>query len=168
MKEKEINKEYEKQQQIIYVEKDDGSYGPVQAGSYLTNNFLDDFWFKKKNLEKQLTEKVSDNQMSTISYFMILGELSESELASRAGVSKRILKKHLQAKNFSGIRVSVLERYAQVFGIPVADLFQQIQYEEQDGMKSFYIKDKISENIDIQRVRTKNPLFVITQIKKKI
>lgn len=168
MKEKEINKEYEKQQQIIYVEKDDGSYGPVQTGSYLTNNFIDDFWFKKINLEKQLTEKVSENQISTISYYMILSELSETELASRVGVSKRCLKKHLQAKYFSKIRVSTLERYAQVFGIPVAGLFQQIRYEDQDGMKSFFIKDKTPENIDIQQIKTKNTFFVITQIKKKV
>ncbi len=167
MKEKDINKDYKQQQQIIYVEKDDGSYGPVQTGSYLTNNYIDDFWMKKNNLEKQLADKVSQNQISIIHYYMILNELSETELASRVGISKRCVRRHLQTKYFSGIKVSVLERYAQVFGISVADLFQQIQFEDHNEMKSLFIKDRMPQDYDIQKVKTNNPVFVITQIKKK-
>lgn len=167
MKEKELHKEYERQQQIVYVEKDDGSYGPVQAGSYLTNNFLDDFWFKKTNLEKQLTIQVSEDKYSPVYYYMLLNELSEAELAARVGISPARVKKHLQMKYFFSVRVSALERYALVFGIPVANLFQVIQYEENNELKSFFIQDKASDLFEIEQVKTQNPCFVLTQIKRK-
>ena len=167
MKENELHKEYERQPQIVYVEKEDGTYGPVKAGSYLTNNFLDDFWFKKINLEKQLTEKFADNQHSPVYYYMLLNELSEAELAARVGLSVSRVRKHLIMKHFYSVRVSVLERYALVFGIPVANLFQVIQYEENNEQKSFFIKDKEPDLFDIEQVKTKNPCFVLTQIKRK-
>jgi hypothetical protein len=167
MKEKEVNKDYERQKQILYVEKDDGTYGPVQTGSYLTNNYLDDFWLKKSNLEKQLAISICENEISPVNYFMVLNELSESELAARSGICLRRVRKHLKAAGFQKIRVSDLEKYAHVFGIPVANLFQVILYEDSDDIKSFFIKDKSPELFDITQVKTDNPFFVKTQIKRK-
>lgn len=167
MKENELQKDYKLQPQIVYVEKDDGTYGPVQAGSYLTNNFLDDFWLKKSNLEKQLVQWVAENKYSPVYYFMLLNELSEAELAARVGLSVSRVKKHLQMKHFLSARISVLERYALVFGVPVANFFQVIHYENSDGMKSFFIKDKAPDFFEIEQIPTQNPYFVITQIKRK-
>jgi len=167
MKEKDVNKDYERQKQILYVEKDDGTYGPVQTGSYLTNNYIDDFWFKKSNLEKQLANRICVNDISPVYYFMVLNELSESELAARSGICLRRVKKHLTAKCFRKVRVSELEKYAHVFGIPVANLFQVILYEDSDDMKSYFIQDKSSELFEITQTQTDNPCFVMTQIKRK-
>ncbi len=167
MKENELNKDYEKQKQILYVEKDDGSYGPVQTGSYLTNNYLDDFWLKKINLEKQLTEDVAQNRKSLIYYYMLLRELSEAELAARVGIPTRCVRKHLNMKHFTKIKVKTLERYAHVFGVNVADLFQIIHYEESNELKSFFIKDKEPELFVISQQKTDNPFLSITKIKKK-
>ncbi len=52
MKEKDGYSECPEQQVILYVEKEDGKYEAIQTGSYLSANYLDDFFLKRKNLEK--------------------------------------------------------------------------------------------------------------------
>ena len=54
MKEKDGYSECPEQQVILYVEKEDGKYEAIQTGSYLSANYLDDFFLKRKNLEKML------------------------------------------------------------------------------------------------------------------
>ena len=43
MKEDEVIKDFKKQKFILFAEKNDGSYGEVEGGSYLIENELDDF-----------------------------------------------------------------------------------------------------------------------------
>lgn len=167
MKEQDIHKEYERQQQILYVEKEDGSYGPVKTGSYLTNNYLDDFWGKKIRLESQLSEQISHNEISPIYYFMVFYELSPAELAARVGLSTWRVRRHFKAKHFAHIRLSVLQRYALVFGIPVANLLQVILYEEDGSYKSLMIKEKSPDQFEITQQPTANQFFVHTKIKMK-
>lgn len=165
MKEKDIHQDYEPQQLIMYVEKEDGTYGPIQTGSYLTKNYLDDFWQKKRSLEKKLSEQLAANKISPIYYYMVLTELSEAELAARAGLATFRVKRHLKAKHFHKVKLSVLQRYAEVFDIPVANFFQLLLFQEKDEMKSYFIKDKSPELIEIAQHRTNNPNLVITHIK---
>jgi len=167
MKEKDAREDFDPQQIILYVEKEDGSYGSIQTGSYISKNFLDDFWFKRINLEKQFAEKLCKNELSPVFYYMTLCELSEAELAARAGICKYKVKKHLYAKGFSKITVSELKRYAHVFDIPVANLFQIILYQENDILKSFFIKEKEPSLFEIVQIKTDNPFVVKTVIKKK-
>ncbi|MDD3875103.1 MAG: helix-turn-helix transcriptional regulator [Bacteroidales bacterium] len=168
MKEKDIHQEYEPQQLIMYVEKEDGTYGPIQTGSYLSKNFLDDFWLKRMNLEKKLANQLVNNDISPIYYYMVLSELSVAELASRVGMHVFRVKRHLKAKHFSKISLSTLARYAHVFDVPLSNLLQIILFQDGDDLKSFYIKDKAPELFEIIQNATKNPHVAITTIKKKI
>jgi len=166
MKEKDIKEEYDPQQLIVYVEKEDGSYGPIQTGSYLSKNYLDDFWDKRINLEKQLSNDLISNKISPIYYYMVLCELSVAELASRVGLSKFKVKRHLQAVYFDRMRLSVLKRYAHVFNEPVANLLQLIRFEDKEDIKSHYIKKETPTDFMIDQAHTNNPNIVITTIKK--
>jgi len=49
MKEKDLYVDFEPQQSVYYVEKDDESYGPIVSGSYLSKNYLNDFFEKRKS-----------------------------------------------------------------------------------------------------------------------
>ena len=53
--------------------------------------------------------------------------LSQEELASRAGLSKFRVKKHINLKGFQNARVSDLVKYANAFNIPVANFFQVVK-----------------------------------------
>jgi hypothetical protein len=89
MKEKDSIVDCPEQQVVLYVEKEDGNYEPVQTGSYLTKNFLDDYKLKRQHLEDSLHQKVQSGEVSPIYYYMILEDLTISELSARTGFKAR-------------------------------------------------------------------------------
>jgi hypothetical protein len=122
MKEKDGFVDCPQQQVILYVEKENGKYGPMQTGSYLTRNFLDDYEQKRKNLADKLGNQVMNKEISPVKYFMILEDLSLSELASRVGLRKSKVNKHLDYQSFLNINNDILTRYADVFNVSVSDM----------------------------------------------
>jgi hypothetical protein len=124
MKEKDGIIDCPQQQVILYVEKEDGKYEPMQTGSYITKNFLDDYELKRHHLEESLQKKVRSGEVSPIYYYMVLEELTLSELAARAGFRKRKVKKHLEAACFHTLPAETLQLYADVFNISVEDMLK--------------------------------------------
>jgi hypothetical protein len=123
MKEKDGFIDCPEQQVILYVEKEDGKYGPMQTGSYITRNFLEDYEEKRKHLEDSLLEKVRNKEVSSIYYYMVIEELTVPELASRVGVRKGKVRKHLEFNSFNSIKEEILQKYADVFNVKVMDLY---------------------------------------------
>jgi len=167
MKESEGFVDYPDQQMIIYVEKDDGKFGPMQTGSFLSANYLDDYFFKRRNLELELREQLTRNQISPVKYFMVLEELSVSELASRAGIRKSRVKKHLDPKHFGSVSLNELRRYANVFNVPAANLLQVILIQQDDGVEASLMKEDRPGSITVKQPSTANPFVVVTKIDAK-
>jgi hypothetical protein len=153
MKEKDARVDYEPHQLILYVEKEDGSYGPIKTGSYITKNYVDDFWLKRKHLEEKCLEMLKNGEISPVGYFMILEELTDAEMAMRVNLSKGKVKKHKQPEYFEKISINLLRRYAEVFNVSLANMFLVIVITK--------------ENIRIKQVKTENPAVVITKIEEK-
>ncbi len=153
MKEKDIYVEFKPHQLVLYVEKDDDSFGPLLTGSFMAKNYLDDYFEKIEKWEKSLREQLKKGEISPVYYYMILQSFGESDLASRAGVSRRKLKKHFQMKNFSKLKLSQIKKYADAFDIPVASLFELM-----------LSKHGESNKISIKRMETQNPYFVISKV----
>ena len=124
MKEKDGIIDCPEQQVILYVEKEDGKYEPMQTGSYITKNFLDDYEMKRHHLEESLKKQVRSGEVSPIYYYMVLEDLTLSELSARAGIRKGKVKKHLEAAHFSSIPQNTLQLYADVFNIEVSTMIQ--------------------------------------------
>jgi hypothetical protein len=122
MKEKDSIIDCPQQQVILYVEKEDGKYEPIQTGSYLTKNFLDDYKLKRFHLEETLKKQVQSGAISPIYYYMVLEDLTISELSSRTGIRKGKVKKHLAADNFTSIPQKTLQLYSDVFNITIPDM----------------------------------------------
>jgi len=122
MKEKDGIIDCPQQQVILYVEKEDGKYEPMQTGSYITKNFLDDYELKRRHLEESLKKQVLSGEVSPVYYFMVLEDLTLSELAARAGIRKGKVKKHLEALHFSEIPAETLQVYADVFNTTVPEI----------------------------------------------
>lgn len=138
MKEKDLKINHS-HQLILYAEREDHSYGPIQTGSYMADNYLDDFFEKKNKLKETRLKELVEGKISPLAYYKDLVEISEGDLAVRVGISRRKLKLHMTPEGFSGITVSLLEKYAEIFGVPVAQLFQivlcdddqiEVRYEE--------------------------------------
>ncbi len=163
MKEKEIKIDFKEQELILYVEKEDDSIGPVLSGAYMAKNHLDDFYYIWGNLEKELVGKLLQREISPIARFKELEELTTSELAIRTGISKRKVKRHLIYKYFQKASVGDLQKYADVFNIPVANFFQVIS-SRQDASWNMGHNAKAAKKmpLTITQEKTENPLVVIT------
>lgn len=122
MKEKDGIVDCPEQQLILYVEKEDGSFGPIRTGSYLTKNYIDDYFEKRQKLEASLKEQISNGLISPISFYITMEDLTVSELASRVGISRRKVRKHIQPRSFEDIPLFLLRKYAEVFNVSISDL----------------------------------------------
>ena len=167
MKEKDIKIDSTKQPLILYAEKEDESIGPVLTSSYMAEKHLVDFHEIWGKLEKDLLGKLIRMEISPIARFKQLEEMSLKELASRTGIPARRVKKHLQMKHFMKATVDELARYADVFNIPVANLFQIIETKQDASWNIGYIKElAMAKALTISQESTTNPLLVITNPEK--
>jgi transcriptional regulator with XRE-family HTH domain len=137
---------------IMYVEKKDGAYRPIETGSYMIETHFDDFIEKRKSLKENYSNKLKNGEISPIEYYRVLINISIADLATRVGLSSRKVKKHLKPGNFKSIRVDVLKRYADVFRIPVANMFQLL--ENSDTKRK------------LEQILSQNPLIVTTTIRE--
>lgn len=122
--------DFEDKEQMMYVERDDGTYGAVRTGSYLTKHYLDDFWDKRRHLEQEAERRLCAGEISPVAYHMLLVDIPPADVAARVGVSTGKVKKHMTSEGFGRVTVDLLARYAEVFGVPVANLFQVVPYRE--------------------------------------
>jgi len=167
MKEKDGYVDYPEQQVIIYVEKEDGKYEPMQTGSYLSANYMDDYSLKRSNLEAGLREQLIKGSISIIKYYMVLEDLTISELAARAGIRISKAKKHLEPLGFGKASADEIKRYSIVFNVAPANLFQVILIESQGILQSNLILENKAERISINQSPTANPFIVLTKIEER-
>jgi hypothetical protein len=167
MKEKEGYVDYPEQQVILYVEKDDGNFGPMQTGSYLSANYMEDYLYKRRNLESELREELANGMISPVKYYMILEDLTISELSARAGIRKSRVKKHLDPKHFGGATVGELSRYAAVFNVVAANLLQIVMVKNNGSFESRLILEDNAEKISVNQFPTGNPFVALTKIEER-
>jgi hypothetical protein len=167
MKEKEGFVDYPEQQMILYVEKDDGKYGPMQTGSYISANYMDDYVYKRRNLEIELRDQLVAGAISPVKYYMVLEELTLSELSARAGIRKGRVKKHLDPKQFGCVTADELLHYSSVFNIPVANLLQVVLVSARGRFESNLILENKAEHISVEHSPTANPYIVLTKIEER-
>ncbi len=161
MKEKEAQVDFEPQQLIMYVEKEDGTFGPIQTGSYISKNYLDDFWEKTIRLRNSLLEKLKKGEITVVSFYKIIHDFNDVELARRTGLPVFKVKKHQKINGFEKIKLSELQKYAYAFDIPVSNLFQTIVVADNENKAD---TDNTQQPILVKQSRTENSFMVITKI----
>ena len=160
MKEKDAYIDYEPQQLVLYVEKEDGSYGPIQTGSYISKNYLDDFWEKMIKLRLSLLEQLKKNEITPVYYYKMIHDFNDLELSRRTGISLFKVKRHQKVKKFKNIKLADLQKYAYAFDIPVANLLQIITLDEKENSST--IEENGAQSI-VKQTKTENPFVVITK-----
>lgn len=150
MKEQDAQVDYDKHQLLLYVEKSDGHYGALQTGSFLTKNYVDDFWEKQTKLTQTYVDKLCKGEISPVGFYMVMINISAADLAKRIGISASKVRKHQDPIHFEKISVKLLAKYADVFGIPVANMFQVIP--------------PSNGTISIHQKKTSSPLVVTSVI----
>ena len=164
MKEKDGIVNYPEQQVILYVEKEDGQYGPMQTGSYLSGNYMDDYEIKRLHLEDSLRNRVLKGEISIIRYYMVLEDLSLAELAARAGLRKSRVNRHLDPVHFGKVTIATLKKYANIFNVPVSNMLQFIMVRNGDHAESYTILEERKRTEGISQSDSENPYTVLTTI----
>ena len=98
---------------------------------------------------------------------MVLEDLTISELAARAGIRISRVKKHLEPLGFGKASADEIKRYAIVFNVAPANLFQVILIESQGILQSNLILENKAERISINQSPTANPFIVLTKIEER-
>lgn len=168
MKEKDGYVNCPEQQVILYVEKENGQYVPMQTGSYISGNYLDDYEIKRYHLEESLRTKVIKGEISLIRYYMVLEDLTLSELAARVGLSRTKVNKHLDPVHFGKIKVETLKKYAEVFNVPLSSMLQVVMLKKGDNLESYTVLEENKQTEGIEQVKTDNPFVVLFKIGEKI
>lgn len=137
-------------QLVLYVERDDASYGPVQTGSYLAQEFIDDFFEKRERYRLDCLRRLEAGEVSAVWYYQQVLGLAEADLAARVRVSRRAVRRHLTPAGFGEVDLRLASRYAEVFGIPLANLFQVVAAQD--------------ERVQLRQERTANALLTKTRV----
>lgn len=165
MKEKDLEVDCPWHQVVLYAEKDDGTYGPMQTGSYMAGTNISEHFRVTENLHRSLTEQLKAGKISPVYYFMMIEGLNADELAGRTGISRRKVRKHLTPEGFSKMKISSLKKYADVLNIPVANMFQLI-YTVQNRDWDIGYQGEIDKSKTglITQKKTGNPLIIETEV----
>ena len=167
MKEKDLVVDFPFHQVVLYAEKGDGTFGPLQTGSYMAGNNISEHFRITSNLSRSLVEQLKAGTISPIYYFMMIEGLNPDELSGRTGISKFMVKKHLTPGGFKRIRISSLKRYADVFNIPLANMFQIISTVEDRNWDMGYQGEIDNTKVgSISQKKTDNPLIIETEVIK--
>ena len=161
MKEKDAYIDFEPQQLIMYVEKEDGTFGPIQTGSYISKNYLDDFWEKTVRLRNSLLEKLKRDEITVVYFYKLIHDFNDVELSRRTGIPVFKVKRHQKQNGFKKIKLSDLQKYAYAFDIPISNLFQTIVIEDNENKAE---TDITKQPILVRQTRTGNSFIVITKI----
>jgi hypothetical protein len=153
VKEAEAKVDYPTHQMLLYVEKNDGSFGPLRTGSYMSKNYIDDYWDKRKRLKDQGISLLLSGEISPVGYYMLMGDMTPADVARRVGIGTRRVNKHRLVSHFQGITVSLLTRYADVFGVSIASMAA--------------VTVPAGDNAAELRKKNKNPFVVITDLEEE-
>jgi hypothetical protein len=123
VKEKEAFVDYRDHQMAMYVEKDDGTYGVMKTGSFMTKNYFDDYQEKIRKWDTLHFERLINGEYSPVAYYMALLDMTPAEMAVRTGTRIGVVRKYMDPLRFGTMTINEARRYADVFNITLAELF---------------------------------------------
>ena len=112
-----------KSNELVYALDDDGKFVSVQSTGWEAKSIV-----QYENLDvldqriQQALNDVKAGKVSPIVYFMELNRMDWQTLAAYMGKWTFLVKRHSKPSVFQSLSVKVLEKYAQTFGITVAEL----------------------------------------------
>jgi hypothetical protein len=106
-------------------------------------------------------------EISPVRYFLVLEELTVSDLSARTGIPVKRVKKHLDPSGFGSVTLSELNKYARVFNVPPANLLQLILVKTGDLFESLIITENKTGSVSVVQAPSKNPYVVLTNVEER-
>jgi hypothetical protein len=140
MKEKDARVEGTDHQMAVYVEKEDGTYGTIQTGSFMAKNYLNEYECMIRNWNAAHFKSLVKGEYSPVAFYMAERDMTPADVASRMkfGLGKVI--KHMKIQGFGTMTIETAARYADLFGVSICELFmlsgpdsQRVQHKKTDN-----------------------------------
>lgn len=132
---------------IMYEPAEDGKLTERARRSELEDQI--ETFYEQRQLEmERLKKQVENGEISPIALCMTFQQMTVADLSSRAKLSKRHVKKHLTPAGFRELTVDLLQRYARVFDVAVADFFQFLIVKEGVEVKPNHSNERLVQTIE--------------------
>lgn len=119
----------------VYSVDENGNYTTVPSVGWDPKNaVMQQAWDNINEKVEEVRRKVLAGELSPIAYYMEKKIMDVGLLAKYVGKWKWTVKKHLKQKHFIKINEELLEKYADVFDLSVADL-RDIKKIETEGTR---------------------------------
>jgi len=108
---------------LLYATDKDGKYTGVNSAGWDAENFaLKQAWDDAEQTLRETETKIKSGELSPLAYFMLKCLMDEALLAKYVGKWKWQVKRHMKPAVFNSLSNDMLEKYASVFNITVAEL----------------------------------------------
>jgi hypothetical protein len=109
--------------EVCYATDDSGKYGTeLSRGWDVKIAALDSAWQDIRDRVAAAKEKVEKGQASPLLFFMERGLMDIKIVAAYTGFWKWQIRRHLQPSLFKKLSDKKLQRYAEIFNVPIEDL----------------------------------------------
>lgn len=109
--------------EVCYAVDDDGKYVLVPSGGWEPKNItLKQAWEVLEERVSGVAKKVEAGELSPLAYYMVKNQMNVRLLSKYVNFSRWRVKRHLKPVVFKQLNLSVLLRYADLFGISVEQL----------------------------------------------
>jgi hypothetical protein len=109
--------------EVCYAVDDDGSFVLAESAGWEPKNIANDQAWDLINEQVKVTlEKIKSGKLSPLAYHMVRNQMGLGLLAKYVGLNRLRVWRHLKPAGFKRLKPDQLKRYAEIFGIDVADL----------------------------------------------
>jgi hypothetical protein len=109
--------------EVCYAVDENGLFVLAQSAGWEPKNIANDLaWDLIHEQVKKTVEKIKSGKLSPLAYHMELNQMGPGLLAKYAGISRLRVRLHLRPAGFRRLKPKQLKRYAEIFGIGIADL----------------------------------------------
>jgi len=109
--------------EVVYAVGKDGQYETVASYGWESKTVaLNQAWDLILKELAAIQTRVAAGELSPLAWHMTRHQMQPALLAKYVGINRWRVRCHLKARPFGRLKSSVLARYADAFGIPVADL----------------------------------------------
>jgi hypothetical protein len=113
----------ERIKEVCYAVDEDGSFVLAKSAGWEPKNIANDqAWDLINEQINETLEKIKSGKLSPLAYHMVRNQMGLGLLAKYAGFNLLRVWLHLKPAGFKRLKPAQLKRYAEIFGIDIADL----------------------------------------------
>ncbi|MEJ2201180.1 MAG: hypothetical protein P8X63_09235 [Desulfuromonadaceae bacterium] len=117
--------------EVVYAVDEDGRYQLVPSAGWEPKNVANgQAWEIISGQIEQVKQQIKAGKLSPLAYHMVKNQMDEKLLAQYVGMFKWRVRRHLNPRVFARLSQAVLQQYATLFGLSVAQFCDSATLEE--------------------------------------